>query len=85
MKTWKTYDTWMHCGSGAMKMTLEAANLLQLLAAAFGEKISIEAFEFIGCAARVQIRCAEDYIDTVREKTNIEWEESRGFVRQQTR
>lgn len=66
-------------------MTLEAANLLQMLATAFENKISIEAFEFIGCAARVQIRCPEDYIETVREKTYIEWEESRGFVRQQTR
>lgn len=77
----KIYDTWMNVSLGNGMMILEATNVMNTLAAIAGRPdigdIMIHKFEFVGCAARVQIECNEETIEVIKTITRRKWEETK--------
>ena len=80
----KFYDTWMNASHASERMIAEATSVLNELMAnvacgnlEYGHHFLIRKFEFIGCAARVQIEADEDWIEEIRIDTKREWEETK--------
>lgn len=81
---WKKMDTWMKVSRGYDSMLREAAETINLVREIGPDYVILEAAEFIGCAFRVQVSASPKGIELLQ-KSDREWEESRGFVRQNTR
>ena len=80
----KIYDTWMDASNASERMIAEAMSVINELMAnvacrnlRYGRDFLIRKFEFVGCAARVQIECDEDAIEEVRIDTRRKWEETK--------
>lgn len=80
----KKYDTWMKVSRGYDAMLREAADTINLVREIGPDYVILEAAEFIGCAFRVQISATPKGVELLQ-NGDREWEESRGFVRQNTR
>ena len=81
----KVYDTWMDGSKDERCNLLEAGELIKELidisTISLGDDWNLRAFEFIGCAARVQIECRPETIEIIKAETNRKWEESREWVK----
>jgi len=80
----KIYDTWMNCSRASERMIAEATSVLNELMAncacgnlKYGHDFLIKKFEFVGCAARIQIEADEDSIEEIRIDTKRKWEETK--------
>lgn len=78
------YDTWMKVSRGYESMLKEATEVILAVQAMGPDNVIFEACEFIGCAMRVQVSASGKGVELLQ-KMDREWEESRGFIRQNTR
>lgn len=78
------YDTWMKVSRGYESMLKEATEVILAVQAMGPDNVIFEACEFIGCAMRVQVSANGKGVELLQ-KMGREWEESRGFIRQNTR
>lgn len=78
------FDTWMKVSRGYEAMLQEATEVILAVKAMGPDNVIFEAAEFIGCAMRVQVSANGRGIEMLQ-KMDREWEESRGFIRQNTR
>ena len=80
----KIYDTWMNASRASERMIAEGTSVINDLMAnvacgnlRYGEDFLLKKFEFVGCAARVQIEADEDAIEEIRIDTKRDWQETK--------
>lgn len=79
---YKKFDTWMSVSYGYENTMAEGIAVLNGLNRFFTDRYTLEGFERIGCAYRIQISTTEETAEEMAKFFGREFEATRGFVRE---